>query len=131
MVINFAALKNGDWDYLKQEIISCITPIKEAGRQIKIIVESGILTQAELERCCALYGSFDIDFMKTSTGYAATGATVEAVETMRRLLPERIAIKASGGIRTFRFAKQLIDAGATRIGASAGLRIVEESKAGE
>lgn len=127
MVSNIAALKNGDWDYLTQEIMDCIVPVKLTGKSIKIIVESGVLTVEELERCCALYGNFGIDFMKTSTGYAATGATVEAVRTMRRLLPESIGIKASGGIRSYAFAKELIDAGATRIGASAGLQIVREA----
>ena len=67
--------------------------------------------------------------MKTSTGYAEKGATVEAVQIMRQHLPESIAIKASGGIRTFAFAKELIEAGAARIGCSASMQIVKESKA--
>jgi deoxyribose-phosphate aldolase len=131
MVINIAALKSGDWDYLTQEITDCIVPVKQAGKVIKVIVESGILTEEELEKCCSLYGNYSIDFMKTSTGYAPVGATVEAVKTMRKLLPETINIKASGGIRTYAFAKELIDAGATRLGCSAGLLILNEAKAAE
>lgn len=128
MVINIAALKNGNWSFLEQEIAACIRPVKDAGKTLKVIVESGILSDEELEQCCALYGGTDIDYLKTSTGYAAQGASVKAVETMRRLLPPHIAIKASGGIRSFSFAQELIAAGATRIGCSAGLQILEESK---
>lgn len=131
MVINIAALKSGDWYYLTQEITDCIVPVKQAGKVIKVIVESGILTEEELEKCCTLYGTFSIDFMKTSTGYASVGATVDAVKTMRRLLPDTIAIKASGGIRTYAFAKELIDAGATRIGCSASMQILNEAKMAE
>jgi len=128
MVINLAALKSGNWSYLQEEIDACIQPVKEAGKILKVIVESGILTDDELAQCCALYGATAIDFMKTSTGYAAAGASVEAVATMRRLLPAPIAIKASGGVKSFAFAQALIEAGATRIGCSASLQILAESR---
>ncbi|HEY1030638.1 MAG TPA: 2-deoxyribose-5-phosphate aldolase, partial [Flavipsychrobacter sp.] len=82
----------------------------------------------EIIKCCQLYAPVHIDFMKTSTGYAETGATTAAVKLMRSHLPASIAIKASGGIRTFAFAKELVEAGATRIGCSASLAIVKESK---
>ena len=84
---------------------------------------------AELLQCCELYATSGIDFMKTSTGYASGGASKHAVQLMRAHLPTQIAIKASGGIRTFAFAKELIDAGATRLGCSASMQIVEESNA--
>jgi deoxyribose-phosphate aldolase len=129
MVHNIAALKNGDWSYLEQEITACIAPIHKAGKVIKVIVESGVLTDEELIKCCALYAKQSIDFMKTSTGYAETGATIHAVRLMRAHLPAQIAIKASGGIRNFAFAKELVDAGATRIGCSASIQIVKESVA--
>jgi|ERR1043165_210427 deoxyribose-phosphate aldolase len=129
MVHSIAALKSGDWDYLLNEVKACTELVHKSGKVIKLIVESGILTEAELIQCCQLYAPLDIDFMKTSTGYAEKGATIESVKTMRRYLPESIAIKASGGIRTFAFAKELVDAGATRIGCSAGIQIVKESKA--
>jgi len=127
MVINIGALKSGNSKLLESEIGNVLEVVKLRGKVIKVIVESGILTDQELEQVCQLYSHYDIDFMKTSTGFAATGATVKAVQTMRKLLPERIAIKASGGIRTYAFAKELIDAGATRLGCSAGLQIVAES----
>jgi deoxyribose-phosphate aldolase len=128
VVINITAVKNGDWAYLEDEVSRCTELIHDHGRVMKLIVESGILTQEELERCCALVEKNRVDFIKTSTGYAASGASVDAVKTMRSLLPESIEIKASGGIRSFAFAKELIEAGATRIGCSASLQILEESR---
>ena len=127
MVINLAALKNGDWRALETEVREVLEIVKLSSRKLKVIIESGILTPDELQRCCELYGRFSIDFLKTSTGYAATGATVTAVQTMRALLPPHIAIKASGGIRSYAFAKELIDAGATRIGCSASMQIMREA----
>ncbi len=128
MVIDLAAVKNSDWRHLEQEIEACLKPVFAAGKTIKVIVESGILTDSELIQCCVLYGKYDIDFMKTSTGFAEKGATVHAVELMKLHLPKRVGIKASGGIRTFKFAKELIDAGATRLGCSASVQIMKESR---
>lgn len=129
MVHNIAALKNSNWHYLENELRQCIAPIHRAGKKLKLIIESGILTDAEIIQCCQVYGSLGIDFMKTSTGYAEAGASLHDVQLIRKHLPETIGIKASGGIRTFAFAKELIDAGATRIGCSASVKILEESKA--
>jgi len=95
---------------------------------LKVIVESGMLTENELIACCKMYGKYDIDYMKTSTGYADKGVTVKAVQLIRANLPSRIGIKASGGIRTYAFAKELIDAGATRLGTSASMQIIKEAK---
>ncbi|MBL7718383.1 MAG: deoxyribose-phosphate aldolase [Flavipsychrobacter sp.] len=130
IVHNIAALRNGNHAYLHHEVKACTERAHKAGRSVKIIVESGILTDAELAKCCELYAPLGIDFMKTSTGYAQVGATVDAVKLMRRHLPDTIAIKASGGIRTFAFAKELIAAGATRLGCSASMEIVRESGLG-
>ncbi len=127
VVINLAALKSGSWNYLESEIELLMEPIHSSGRIIKVIVESGILTEEELIHCCKIYGSAGVDFVKTSTGYAETGATIKAVQLMRANLPSRVQIKASGGIKTFEFARQLIEAGASRIGCSAGVAIVKQS----
>jgi deoxyribose-phosphate aldolase len=89
------------------------------------------LTDEEIIKCCEIYGLAGIDYLKTSTGYAEKGATVEAVKLFRLHLPANIQIKASGGIRDYAFAKQLIDAGATRLGCSAGVAIVQGAPAGE
>ena len=79
VVINLIALKNGDWSYLKDEMRVLVNRIHESGKIIKVIVESGSLTQNELIRCCELYGEMGIDFMKTSTGYAEKGASLSDV----------------------------------------------------
>jgi len=128
MVINLASVKNGDWDFLDNEIERCTSIVHTSGKVLKLIVESGVLTDAELISCCALVRSNKVDFIKTSTGYAETGATVHAVALMRQHLPSGIFIKASGGIRTFAFAEELISAGANRLGCSASVKILEESK---
>jgi deoxyribose-phosphate aldolase len=129
LVINISALKNNDWQFLAGEINSILPIIRRAGKVIKIIIESGVLTDEEIIKCCDLYGAAGVDFMKTSTGYAEKGATVEAVQLLRKHLAEKIQIKASGGIKTYTFAKQLIDAGATRIGCSSSIQIVTEAAA--
>ena len=129
LVINLAALKSNDWMHLDQEIKAITAITKDAGVTLKVIVESGILTDDELRQCCDLYGSYPIDFMKTSTGYAASGASVYSVQKMRQWLPAHIAIKASGGIRTFAFAQELINAGAIRIGCSATGAIIQKAEA--
>lgn len=125
VVINYTAIKNNDWEFVANEINNLIPVIKNSNRIIKVIIESGVLTGDEIIKCCTLYAAAGVDFVKTSTGYAAVGATVEAVELMRRNLPSHIQIKASGGIRTAEFAQQLMDAGATRIGCSNGVAIVK------
>lgn len=126
VVINIAALKNNDWQYLAFELNNIMSVIRSKNKVIKIIVESGILTDDEIIKCCDLYGAAGVDFMKTSTGYAEKGASVHAVTLMRRHLADAVKIKASGGIRTYAFAKELIDAGADRLGCSASVVIVEE-----
>ncbi len=127
VVINISAIKNNDWQFLANEINAILPIVKSKQKAIKIIIESGILTDEEIIKCCDLYGAAGVDFMKTSTGYAEKGATVEAVQLMRRHLADNIHIKASGGIKTYTFAKQLIDAGADRLGCSSSITIVQEA----
>ncbi|MFL5811613.1 MAG: deoxyribose-phosphate aldolase [Flavisolibacter sp.] len=132
IVMNIAAFKSNDLAYLETEIDSLTRLAKEKNLLVKLIIETGILTNEEIIRCCDLYQHFPVDFLKTSTGYAERGASVETVQLMRKHLPASIRIKASGGIRNFEFAKQLIEAGATRLGCSASLAIVkgEEGEGG-
>jgi len=129
MVINIAALKNNDWQFLANEINTILPIIRQHEKKIKIIIESGILSDDEIIKCCTLYGTAGIDYLKTSTGYASTGATVHAVTIMQAHLPSSVRIKASGGIRNYTFAQQLIAAGADRIGSSAGVTIAHEALA--
>jgi deoxyribose-phosphate aldolase len=128
VVINIIALKNNEWGYLNDEMEKLLTLIHEKVKVIKVIVESGVLTRDELLRCCTEYGRMNIDFMKTSTGYVEKGASVSDVQLMRKHLPSKIKIKASGGIRHYPLAAELIAAGASRLGCSASLQILEEEK---
>jgi len=130
MVIDLCALKSGNWKQLEHEVSSCVKPVNAAGKSLKLILESGILTENELISCCNIYKNYPIAFLKTSTGFAEKGATLDAVKLMKRYLPDHIGIKAAGGIRTYQFAKELIDAGATRIGCSASMQIMKESREG-
>lgn len=125
-VINLIALKNNDWDCLEAEIAMLTPAIHQQGRIIKVIIESGVLTDEEIIRCCKIYAKAGVDFLKTSTGYAAKGASVEHVQLLRRHLPSAIKIKASGGIRDLDFASKLLAAGADRLGCSAGVAIVKQ-----
>jgi deoxyribose-phosphate aldolase len=127
VVINLSALKNNDWQYLANELNTLLPVIRQKNKTVKIIIESGVLTDEEIIRCCDLYGAAGVDFMKTSTGYAEKGATLEAVKLMRKHLADQIKIKASGGLRTYEFARQLINAGADRLGCSASVKISEEA----
>ena len=128
VVINFMAIKNNDWDYVANEINHLMPVIKSNKKIIKVIIESGVLTEDEIIKCCTLYGAAGVDYVKTSTGYAEKGATVEAVTLMRKHLPVHVKIKASGGIRDYLFAEELIIAGASRLGCSAGVTIINQSK---
>lgn len=124
IVVNISAIKNNDWLFLANEINHLLPIIKQNNKIVKIIIESGVLTDDEIVKCCHLYGIAGIDYLKTSTGYAEKGASVEAVKLFRQNLPPHVQIKASGGIRDYAFAKQLVKAGATRLGCSASVAIV-------
>ena len=126
VVINLGLLKEGNWAELSAEMGVLVERVHAAGSLIKVIIESGVLTEEEIMRCCAVYAALGVDFLKTSTGYAERGATVEAVRLMRAHLPAAVRIKASGGIRDAGFARELIAAGADRLGCSASVKIVNE-----
>ena len=127
MVINISAVRNNDWQFLANEINTVMPIVRGKGRVIKVIIESGILTDEEIVTCCDIYGAAGVDFMKTSTGYTEKGATVEAVQLMRKHLPASIKIKASGGIKNYSFALQLVNAGADRLGCSSSVQIIKEA----
>jgi len=131
VVINISALKSGSWNYLESEMRLLTEPVHAEKKIIKVIIESGILTDDEIIACCKMYGGLKVDFMKTSTGYAEKGASLHAVQLMKANLPSDIRIKASGGIRTYDAAVQYIEAGASRIGCSAGVDIVREQGEGQ
>ncbi len=125
VVVNLIALKAGQWTYLENEIKFLVEAAHKNEKIIKVIIESGVLSTEEIIKCCEIYSKMGVDFVKTSTGYAEKGASVEAVHIMKAHLPEHIRIKASGGIRDFAFAKELVEAGADRLGCSASVAIVK------
>ena len=129
VVVNISAIKNGDWSAIADEINHIMPIIRSKNKVVKIIIESGVLTDDEIIKCCDIYGIAGIDYLKTSTGYAEKGASVEAVKLFRKHLPDQVQIKASGGIRDYATAQLMIDAGASRIGCSAGVAIVSGANA--
>jgi len=128
MVVNISAIKNCDWEFIGNEINTIMPIVKNKNKIIKVIIESGVLTDDEIIKCCDIYGAAGVDYVKTSTGFAEKGASIHAVKLIRAHLADTIKIKASGGIRSYSFAKELINAGANRIGCSASIAIVNESK---
>jgi len=126
VVVNLPQVKNGEWDIIETEIDSFVTSIKlKRTKVMKLILETAYLTVEELEILCNLCTKHRVDFAKTSTGYAPEGATVENVARMRSFLGDHVEIKASGGIRSRVFAEELINAGATRLGTSSGIKLLK------
>lgn len=129
VVINLIALRMNDWTYLENEVKLLTNVIHQNNKVIKVIIESGILSGNEIIQCCETFGNLKVDFIKTSTGYAENGASIETVQLIKENLPPGVRIKASGGIKTLKFAKQLIAAGAQRLGSSSGVAIMKEEAA--
>lgn len=128
-VINVRALQKGQLDIVKKEIEDMVSICKPAGVICKVILETCYLTDAEKETVCLIAKEAGVDFVKTSTGFGTAGATVEDVALMRRVVGPEIGVKAAGGIRDLDTALAMIKAGATRIGTSSGVSIVEAYKA--
>ena len=131
MVMNIAAFKNDDYDYIKEEVQTVLQAVSKTNIVLKVIIETGLLSDEEIVECCDLYKNYPVNFLKTSTGYAEKGASLDTVSLMRKHLPGHIKIKASGGIKTFEFANALLNAGASRLGCSASVAIVNGEKAVE
>ncbi|MEO0340891.1 MAG: deoxyribose-phosphate aldolase, partial [Bacteroidota bacterium] len=127
-VINVSAIKSQNWTYVRNDMYSMTTAVGLKGKKIKIIIETSLLELGEIDQLCELALEIKPHFLKTSTGFNGTGATLGKVRRMKARVGDHIAIKASGGIRTFAKAKSFVDAGVSRIGASAGIQIVEESR---
>lgn len=127
-VINVRALQKGQLDIVKKEIEDMVAICKPAGVICKVILETCYLTDAEKETVCRIAKEAGVDFVKTSTGFGTAGATVEDVALMRHVVGTEIGVKAAGGIRDLDKALAMIKAGATRIGTSSGVSIVEAYK---
>jgi len=125
MVINIGALKARELEVVAQDIRGVVKVAHSRGAIVKVILETSLLTDEEKTIACMLSKEAGADFVKTSTGFAGGGATVHDVALMRRVVGPEMGVKASGGVRTYEDAESMIKAGATRIGASAGVKIVQ------
>lgn len=124
MVINVGALKSGDVRLVERDIEAVAQPCREAGVISKVIIEAAFLTDDEKVTACTLAKAAGADFVKTSTGFGPGGATVADVALMRRVVGAEMGVKAAGGVRDLEGLKAMVAAGATRVGASAGVKIV-------
>ncbi|MBN1179709.1 MAG: deoxyribose-phosphate aldolase [Anaerolineae bacterium] len=125
MVIDVGALKSGDADAVREDVAAVARACHAHGAILKVIIEAALLTDAEKESACRLAQAAGADFVKTSTGFGPGGATAADVALMRRVVGPEMGVKAAGGIRTYDDALTMIAAGATRIGASSSVKIVE------
>lgn len=126
MMINIAALKNGDWQFLAREINTILPIIKNKGKKLKVIFETGLLTDLEIRTCCDIYGAAGVDAVKTSTGYFATAVTTNTVKMLRDYLAEAISINVCDEIDSYDAANDFINAGANTISTGKGIQIIKE-----
>lgn len=123
MVINIGALKDGRYDEVKEDIEAVVEA--SGDHTVKVIIETVLLTDEEKRKASEISKEAGADFVKTSTGFAGGGATVEDVELMKEVVGDDLEVKASGGVRNLEDFKAMIEAGATRVGASAGVQIIQ------
>ncbi len=130
MVMNIAAAKNGEWDIVEKDIQLLAEVCHKSGAILKVILETCLLNEEEKIKACQVSWSGGADFVKTSTGFSTSGATVEDVLLMRKVVGENLGVKASGGVRDAATAEAMIKAGATRLGTSSGVQLVTTGQAG-
>jgi deoxyribose-phosphate aldolase len=128
MVINVGALKSGDLRTVERDIEAVVEACRQCGVVSKVIIEAALLTDDEKVTASTLSKAAGADFVKTSTGFASGGATVADVALMRRVVGSDMGVKAAGGVRDLQGLTAMVAAGASRVGASAGVKIVQESK---
>lgn len=127
MVINIGAVKDGNYDLVREDIKAVVDASGDV--TTKVIIETALLTDEEKVRVCEIAKEVGADFVKTSTGFSTAGATAEDIALMRKTVGPDMGVKASGGIRSYEDVKTMIDNGATRIGASAGVQILKGEQA--
>ena len=125
-VINITELKDGNDAYIKREMQEIVDVCKEFGILSKVILETCYLNEDEKIRVCEIAKEVQPDFVKTSTGFGTAGATLEDVKLMKKVVGDKVKIKAAGGIRDLASAQAMIEAGAQRLGTSSGIKIIEE-----
>lgn len=123
MVINIGALKDGDDEAVRSDMAGVVKSAQ--GKLVKVILETCLLNEEEIVRACTLAVEAGVDFVKTSTGFSTGGATIEAVSLMAKTVGPKFGVKASGGVRSLEDAQAMIQAGATRLGTSAGVAIAQ------
>src|SRR5438034_5195024 len=128
MVINIGALKSGDLRTVERDIEAVTTSCRDCGALSKVIIEAALLSDDQKVTACTLAKAAGADYVKTSTGFGPGGATVADVALMRRIVGAEMGVKAAGGVRDFDSVKAMIAAGATRVGASAGVKIVQQAR---
>ncbi|MGQ9788242.1 MAG: deoxyribose-phosphate aldolase [Candidatus Hadarchaeaceae archaeon] len=126
MVMNIGAFKSKDYNLVREDIEAVVEAV--SGKTVKVIIEAGYLTDDEIVKACEIAKQAGARFVKTSTGFGPSGATIHQVYSMRKAVGENFGVKASGGIRSFHDALLMIAAGANRIGTSSGVRIIEGCK---
>ena len=129
MVINVGALKSGDLRLVERDIEAVVAPCRDARVLSKVIIEAALLTDEEKVTACTLSKAAGADYVKTSTGFGPGGATVADVALMRRVVGSEMGVKAAGGVKDYSALEAMVAAGATRVGASAGVRIVQQATA--
>jgi len=127
-VINVSKARGGDWDYVRREIEALTVATHAGGARIKIIFENAYHDDAAKIRLCEICGEIGVDWVKTSTGYAPSGATVTDIRLMRKHSPARVQVKAAGGVRSLDALLEMREAGATRVGTSATIQILEDCR---
>ena len=127
IVWNLSAFKSA-MNWAKIDIAKCAEILHDRQKVLKVIIETAYLDNEEIKQACAICSDAGADFVKTSTGFAASGARVDHIRLMRSVLPSHVGIKAAGGIRDFETATALIQAGADRIGTSSGVSIMDSAK---
>ena len=128
MVIHIGALKAGDDELVAADIHAVVSAAHHGKAICKVIIETCLLISEEKERACKLAVEAGADFVKTSTGFSSAGATIEDVVLMRRIVGPKVGVKASGGVRSLNELLKMVEAGATRIGTSGGVKLVEEAR---
>ena len=128
MVVNISRVLSGDWDYVRADIKAVTDACHAAGQKVKVIFENCYLKDEHKIRLCQICGELGADWVKTSTGFGTSGATLEDLALMRKHSPAKVQVKAAGGVRDLEGMKAMIAAGASRVGASAGVKIVQQSR---
>lgn len=128
VVVNISAVKSNDWSYIANDIEATTRAAHLKGKVIKIILETGVLNENEIKKLCEISMESGANFVKTSTGVNAGGASEEDVQLLKSIVGDRAKVKASGGIRTLADALRMIERGAERIGTSAGVAMVTKKK---